>query len=180
MEGDIKMGTLRFRGTADKEMQAKLTGYYKEMETVYWETYGEWLPDVYLELNPRLRTRGGWARAMTHEVCLNYRLMKENPDQLRQVFVHEVCHITVGLRYPWARGHGHEWKREMKYHGCSPDRCHDMKTEHLAQRRKRHKVYCGCPDDHEVTSVIMNRMKKGRNYRCKACKTRLSLEKKED
>ena len=123
--------------------------------------------EIRIQWNHRMRSRAGVCRPRQGLVELNPNILKSQ-NQIEEVLVHELCHMAVSQRWPRARPHGQRWKSLMTKFGFKPLRCHDLVPEKLhRQRRWPLKCLCG---EHQVSTVIFNRIKKGARYRCRACR----------
>ena len=97
---------------------------------------------VHVMYNTRLRTTGGRAVLNTKTVELNPRLLGENPDQFLTVLVHELAHLVVYARNPYASDHGPEFRMLMKHAGLDPRATHRMDTAHLRRTRFLYLHHC--------------------------------------
>ena len=107
--------------------------------------------------------------------------------QRYQCVVHEVAHIVAHERYGRGIGkqikpHGYEWKRVMREMGLNPDRCHNVPTEGVTNKKAKFKTYCKCRGDkklHLVTRKVYERITnplKSDNYYCRRCKAPLTIK----
>jgi SprT protein len=119
-----------------------------------------------VQWNPRMRSRAGLCRPAQKMIELNPHLLKDEKS-LEDVFLHEVCHMAVSHRWPYAEAHGDKWKRLMLLCGKKPLRCHDFVVTNQ-HRQKRWDYNCEC-QIHKVTTLIANRISKGQKYKCKKC-----------
>jgi SprT protein len=129
------------------------------------------LTQLEIRWNKRMRSRAGVCRPRQRMIELNPNLLKED-RQAEEVLVHELCHMAVSIRWPTARPHGQKWKKLMTHMGFPPNRCHNL-IPARAHRQKRWPLRCVCRE-HQVTTVIFNRIKKGTKYRCRHCKNILA------
>lgn len=131
-------------------------------------------------LNPRMRSTGGRARYSRNSIELNVRLLSENPDQIKQVFAHELAHLLSVELFGLTRGRGHKraWRNVMRRLGYEPRRTHSMDTRELRHGRGPvapvAKAQCGCMT-HNLKPVRYKKMLQGVKYSCKRCKTGLVL-----
>lgn len=128
-------------------------------------------PSVALDLQGRC---AGRAHRTRNHIRLNAVLFRENfADFIDNTIPHELCHLwhyQLGLK---GRSHGEEWKRLMRRMNVEPSRTHRYDTTRSATRRVRRFIYyCACKS-HTVTTILHNRMRRGRTYLCKGCKTKL-------
>ncbi len=121
---------------------------------------------INVQWNPRMRSRAGLCRPGQAIIELNPHLLKDEKS-LEEVLLHEICHMAVSHRWPYAAAHGDKWKKLMVLCGQKPLRCHDLivTKRHL---QKRWDYNCEC-QIHKVTTLIANRISKGQRYKCKKC-----------
>ena len=100
-------------------------------------------------------------------------------EYLKNTIGHEYAHLVAFTYFGWkaVRGkpHGRHWKAVMRSLGLNPKRCHSYDTK---PARKRREFLYNCPDcikTTTVSSVIHNRIKKGRVYRHNGCDSPLEL-----
>jgi SprT protein len=88
-----------------------------------------------------------------------------------------LAHLITHIVFPYAKPHGSDWKRCMQVMGHIPYRTHNMDMSNVPVRRKqRYMLKCGCPEGHECSSVIRNRIaRRTRTYTCRRCGQTLSL-----
>jgi len=107
--------------------------------------------------------------------------------QRYQCVVHEVAHIIAHERYGRGVGkrikpHGNEWKRVMREMGLDPDRCHEVPTAGVANKKAKFKTFCNCPGEgklHLVTQKVYNRIAdplRLNKYFCRRCKATLTIK----
>ena len=144
------------------------------MAVIYRSHYRSEIPSLTVNYSRLMRSRGGLARPQRLRVALNARLMREHPDQLEQILIHEICHILTWIQSPYARSHGSEWRSMMRTMGREPDRCHEMPTAHLQYKQKRFEVVCACRS-HVVSARLLRKIEAiGANYTCRSCGQRVS------
>jgi SprT protein len=97
-------------------------------------------------------------------------LQHNQQDFLTQTLPHEVAHLIARTLHGKAiRPHGHEWKTIMQFFGADSLRCHNYATENIPVKKLRRFAYaCGC-QQHQLTTIRHNRIKKGLTYRCRQC-----------
>lgn len=149
-------------------------------------------------------TRGGYHRKGT--LHFNPVLLEENTEEFIATTVpHEMAHHVQYIVYPetltsspawmvradwsdpFAREssrkrrsiHGEKWKSIMHLFGVVPDRCHDYDVTNAVRRRfERFPLYCGCDTvRYRVTLKIVNKMQRGKVYKCRYCHQNVSLTK---
>ncbi|MBA3712355.1 MAG: SprT-like domain-containing protein [Pyrinomonadaceae bacterium] len=135
------------------------------------ERHGIIEPTVSLALRGRC---AGRAHTKRNHMSLNTVLFRENfAAFIDNTIPHELCHLwkhQLGLK---GRPHGDEWKRLMQRMNVEPSRCHCYDTARASTRRvRRFTYYCACKS-HSVTTILHNRMRRGRTYNCTKCKTKL-------
>ena len=163
-----------FTGTSDykmineiKELHAKAVAILPEINDV----------ELTVKLNSRMRTRGGTAAtnryAKSAVIELNYRLHKDNPEQVENTYLHELAHVIATIRYNKQCGHGYLWKNVMSQLGANDERCHTMDTSAYKNKTNRIAYECGC-QTHNITKQKHNKIIRGfSSYRCKSCKQEL-------
>jgi predicted SprT family Zn-dependent metalloprotease len=119
-----------------------------------------------IHLNWKMRSRAGLCKPYEGVIELNPNLLQDEKI-LEEVFIHELCHLVVSRRWPRAQAHGERWKKLMTLCGMKPLRCHNLVPEkrHL---HRRWDLKCAC-QVHKVTTLILNRIKRGQRYKCKGC-----------
>jgi predicted SprT family Zn-dependent metalloprotease len=131
---------------------------------------------VTVYLNGRMRSAAGKARFGRNQIEINIRLLENNEAAIRQTYGHELAHLlsfTLGKR---KAHHGPSWRRTMKVLGLDPDTCHRLDASALTHKRQRFPVYCRCAVPLEVTArIIVNIAKNIKRYKCRKCKSRVSL-----
>jgi predicted SprT family Zn-dependent metalloprotease len=119
----------------------------------HWQATDD-VPGMNVEYNTRLRTTGGRAVLNTNSVELNPRLLGENPDQFLTVLVHELAHLVVYARNPYASDHGLEFRMLMKHAGLDPRATHQMDTAQVRGTRFLYLHHCpSCQYSFIVRSV---------------------------
>lgn len=114
----------------------------------------------------------------------NIPLALENAlDFITDTVTHEVSHRIQREIYGYTRfgkkvrSHGPEWRSIMlNVFGIEPLRCHSYDVSATKAKRKkqdRHPFSCSCRV-HHVSTTIKNRIRKGRDYRCRICKSLLT------
>lgn len=166
----------------DEEMFSKIQEYHEKAMKLFLENLGNHIPEKYkgsldcplrVILSKSLRTSGGNAKQGMF-ITLNYRLFKQNPDDLEWVYVHELAHIICQRFFHSERGHGRWWQAVNRSMGFEPQRTHNLNVEGLSGNRREFRYYCGCTV-HTVSAIKHNRMMKGQGRRCKSCKGSLHI-----
>jgi len=121
------------------------------------------------EAHFREKAFGGWDLKLRFN--LNIAEMQLE-DFLKETVPHEVAHLVTVFQFQ-SPGHGKHWQNVMRecFNIVEPTRCHNYKTN---SARRTFIYKCSCRE-HEITSIIHNRIKKGRKYYCKGCKTPLTF-----
>lgn len=160
-----------FTGTSDyamtneiKEIHAKAIALLPEIEGL----------TLCVNLNSRMRSCGGRARinryARTSQIDMNYRLHKDNPEQLVNTYLHELAHVVANLRYNKNCGHDYLWKRVMAELGANDERCHTMDVSAYKNKTTRIAYACNC-QEFQFTKQRHNKVLRGEaRYSCKTCK----------
>jgi len=105
----------------------------------------------------------------------NLDIAKENlNDYLRTIVPHELAHAIQRYHFPHSMPHGKEWKQCCRaLVGHELPRCHQYDTK-PARIVKRYKYTCACKT-HTVSSILHNRIQRGRRYTCLSCKTPIGI-----
>lgn len=127
--------------------------------------------------NPNMRTTAGKVRMSpglrrAFWIQLNPHLLKNETD-LDQTLMHELCHVADCVLNGKA-GHSSSWQKLMHLTGRQVRRCHNYDVSGLKRRQERTPAKCSCRT-YELTAVRVNRIKSGAVYRCKTCKSALTL-----
>jgi SprT protein len=106
----------------------------------------------------------------------NLDIAKNNlQDYLNTTVPHELAHAIQRYHYPHSTPHGKEWKRCcVALIGHELSRCHTFAFT-PARKTKKYTYTCNCTT-HSVSSVIHNRIIKGRHYTCNDCHSRIVLQ----
>ena len=162
---------ISFYGQADSLMRLKVKALHEQAIQVLPEIANY---RIFITLNPRMRSCGGRAKVRGEYgyIDLNYRLFVDNPDQLKQTYLHELAHVVQRKRHGYdkrVKSHGIEWQRIMRDFGLNPDRCHSMDVSAYKSKRKRFLYKCGC-QTHALSSIRHNKMLRGQaRYSCTQC-----------
>lgn len=162
-----------------KEIQLAITektlNFWQQAEAFYNVT----LPMVQIKFDLIGRTAGeahfkerlfgGWEFKLRFNIGI---AEKQLEDYLAVTVPHEIAHLVAVFQYR-ETGHGKAWKKIMTecFGITEPARCHKFKTE---SARRTFFYKCACRE-HELTSIIHNRITKGRKYHCKDCKGTLTF-----
>lgn len=97
-------------------------------------------------------------------------LLRHGEEFIDQTVPHEVAHWLTFTRFGRrARPHGPEWRELMVLFGAEPRRCHDYSLEDVPHRRvSSHSYHCTC-QEHRLSAVRHNRVRKGQTYLCRRC-----------
>ena len=93
-------------------------------------------------------------------------------DYIERTVIHEFAHILQYCQYGFV-DHKRTFKNIMRKFNAPTDRCHsfDLRTITGKQKSKKQKFKCECAcAEHYVSSIIINRMRRGLIYSCKDCK----------
>jgi len=153
-----------------------------ELINTYNKAFGTSITVPEIRFDKKGKTAGCVSYRNNH-VFMNFNLflLIENfSDFIKTVVPHEVSHYCVYSIYghEYTRSgrrviHGKNWKSAMRFFGVDPNRCHNYDTSCCASRRLNYFVYrCEC-SEHKISSILHNRIKNGKNYRCTSCKSRL-------
>lgn len=136
-----------------------------------------WHEPVDMFFHGRLTSRGGDANPRHMRIRLSPHVWEHGTEATRRnTTLHEFAHLYAYWKHSDC-GHGYWWKRTMIALGLEPKRCHSIITPQVAARRAKRQssmvsVYCGCRE-HKVTKQLAGRMRNGRRYSCKYCRTRI-------
>ena len=121
-------------------------------------------------------TNGGLAKYASMSVHFNIKIMLENfDDYLRSTVPHEVCHIGVWQKYlkekkqVSPKAHGAEWKLMMFVVGAPARRTHEYDVDEIKKSISQYEYHCLCKQALIVSSIIHNKIKKGKIYECVRC-----------
>ena len=126
--------------------------------------------------------KGGCAGQAVHrrfdgkpiKLRFNLELAARHPEEfLDRTVPHECAHVLQFQRNPNSKPHGSEWDFFCRLlTGSTMPRCHSYNTTEIKQTRKvqRIKYVCDC-GEHNVSSIVHNRIMNGRTYHCLKCKT---------
>jgi SprT protein len=167
-------------GKKDWNMFHELEGYMREAYLLAMNDYPN-MKDCFnaidLKLNNRMRSVAGRARYNKRynrwEIHINYRLHRENREELKSTYLHELAHVLANRYYNTRCNHDSRWRRINKTIGGTDENCHNMEVEHLKAKQRRYDYACKCTT-HKISAVRHNRMQKGtKRYICMRCKTRI-------
>jgi predicted SprT family Zn-dependent metalloprotease len=147
------------------------------------EAYGHSHLKPTVEFNGRFSARLGDANHGLMRLRFSKPLWpRATKEQRYKCIVHEVAHLVVREEHGrWAKSHGWEWKAKMRFMGLDPDRCHDVPTAGVANKKARYNTYCKCEGEkalHPVTKRVYNIIADAnspRYYTCKRCRARLTI-----
>ncbi|MAH46520.1 hypothetical protein CMI37_11850 [Candidatus Pacearchaeota archaeon] len=119
----------------------------------------------------------GQANYGKNKIRLNLKAFELEPaDMMDDTVPHEVCHLYAHKHNPHRiKPHGYEWKECMRALDLTPKRCHSYSLPN-ARKVRRWTYYCGCAEGefvHMISTIIHNRIKRGRSYRCRTCRETL-------
>jgi SprT protein len=86
---------------------------------------------------------------------------------------HEVAHIFQRAVSPYERSHGPIWQSLMRKIGLQPIRCHSYDTT-VSARYESFTYICTCRK-HHISKIVHNKILKGKQYKCKSCKSYITL-----
>jgi predicted SprT family Zn-dependent metalloprotease len=130
------------------------------------------LERLVIELSGRLATRAGTAQVnrLTGylRIQLNYRLLKDKPEELRGTYLHELAHIVATLVHKENCHHDRRWKAIAIALGDNGERCHDMDVSAFRQKRKppvRFEYTCAC--ENRTWKLTKGKHEKYQHYKAK-------------
>ena len=149
-----------------------------EMTMKRWGKSGIVYPKVTYKLKGHTAGRASYIK---EEVMVNYYLLDNNEEHyLKTTIGHEYAHLVAFKYFGWkavgGKPHGSHWKAVMRSFGLKPSRCHSYKTK-SARKTRKFLYYCpSCEKDANVSTVIHNRIKKGRVYQHRGCSKPLKFK----
>lgn len=163
--------------TQDKfnEINEKVAQTVNKLNSIY--KFAMSIPNIHYDVRG---TNAGLAKHASMSVHFNAVLASENWDDfINNTVPHEVCHIAVWhwasyFKKPIPSAHGPRWKIMMIDVGLYPKRTHDYDVVNVKKETKKYEYKCACSTPIEISSVIHNRILKGKIYRCKKCRSQLS------
>jgi SprT protein len=144
--------------------------------------YGIDLPEALIDFSLRGRC-AGQARVDRNghtSLRINQQLLAENLDDfLKNTIPHEIAHLVVNWkahkRCRRPRPHGPEWQAVMQNcFGLEPVRCHAYATTPARVVPRDYLYTCSCRE-HQLTSIMHNRVSKSYQALCNACRTPLKF-----
>ncbi len=137
------------------------------------EAYFDKIDIVWSNKMTRAAGKASYEKPDKFTIHISYELYdRADANQRETVIIHETCHIVNFIEKRWC-GHGYEWQFLMVQCKQVPKRCHDIKV--IVNRPFTYT--CSCGHKYGLSPIRVNKMKKGHNYRCAICHTRLELEK---
>lgn len=114
----------------------------------------------------------GSARLQVNQIRLNPILLADNPDRFcEEVIPHELAHLIVYQLHGRARPHGKEWKNIMeKVFTLTAQTRHNMDVTKVAGKTFSYQCRCGLV---ALSIRRHNKVLKGQEYQCRACKQSL-------
>lgn len=168
---------MKFTGVDDQAFIELVTKYHSEFWSKVNEPFKLYKLEgaLNIELSSRLAVCAGKARPQKQQISLNYRLLKDKPEELRITYGHELAHLIAAERLGPGVGHDRRWKRIMLELGLAPERCHDMDVSAF-QRAKQPRIdyECdNCGQQYKLTTYKHNKLQRGANYHCRKCGPKL-------
>lgn len=137
-------------------------------------------------------TVGGYCNYGLSELMFHLGYCEQNPSEyIRVVIPHEVAHWIDREYYGFQThesgrriSHGRTWKYIMtRVYKLPANRCLDKDTydfEEVRERKRRqtsqYKYVCACSGrSHNISSIIHNRIMKGKTYRCTVCRSKINI-----
>jgi predicted SprT family Zn-dependent metalloprotease len=162
------------RGVGDRELDAEIR------RLIEWAgeqcDMGEFAKQIQVRWNRRFTATLGRATFDTCLIELSSKMWNIVDDfEHRQVVVHEACHLFTRekMRQRGLAGyypeHGVVWHQLMALCGYPAAA---IRFEYTLDRLPKYLVHCRCRD-HFVSPQMMGRIRRGDEYRCKFCKSRI-------
>jgi len=120
---------------------------------------------VRIAYNDRMRSALGRAHLREETVCLNLRLLQQDPQQLLPTLVHELAHVAVHLVHGPVAPHGREFRRLMAIAGMPASARMHVAAGDLRRRRADYLYLHRCGKC--GYSFLARRVR--RDCYCKAC-----------
>jgi SprT protein len=159
------------------ELTRKTIEWWGKFNLKFGKNYA--LPSIAFTLKGAV---AGTATYQKQLINYNMGLYRENKDgYYNRTIPHEIAHLFNFRMYvertgSWGRRlmpHGIEWKQIMRIMGVDHKRCHSYKVEKVRRVSKDYIYKCSCRE-HHVSSIVHNRIEKGKFYKCNLCSSRLS------
>lgn len=147
--------------------------------------------NISVEWSNRMTKRAGdanyWEGIKMGRVRFSSKLWPTMEEQVQEDLVlHEVAHVidiyVNGRALVNAQkkgGHGITWQRIAQKIGAKPQRYMKSSDANFAMYRRRVTRYTyvckGCGHQHMLTQNLLTRMRKGKTYICKTCRTRIEV-----
>ena len=149
-----------------------------EMVVLKWGKAGVVYPTITYKLKGHTGERANYAR---EEIMVNYYLLDNNEERyLKNTIGHEYAHLVAYKYFGWkamrGKPHGKHWKAVMRSLGLNPKRCHSYDTKPARKTRKFLYACADCGKDSTISTVMHNRIRKGRVYRHNGCEEPLKLK----
>lgn len=138
------------------------------------------IPEISYNLKS-IRVSGRYINSIK-TLVFNPLFINQNPENyILQTVPHEVAHYITRVINPFAKSHGNDWKRVMRFLGVEPKRCWDSNEYDSSEIKKskgikdtKYSYKCLCKV-HLVSKIIHGKMQRGQIRRCVYCKTKLIL-----
>jgi SprT protein len=172
-------------GMTINEMRTKVDEKVKECLRLYIERFDQdeiAYPEITFDLTGSAAGMCLFrASTKTAKIRFNEYMMKHSFEEfIENIVPHEMAHYCADHLYGIQttksgriQHHGIHWQHMMRVFGVEPERCHNLKYK-TGRNLRRFEYTCECGEKHMITSIIHNRIKRGKSYVCSRCNTRLS------
>jgi predicted SprT family Zn-dependent metalloprotease len=121
----------------------------------------------------------------TKTMSLNANLLKEfGTLYIEDVVVHEFAHAVIAKLFPtkmngWKKvqAHGKEFKAVCSHFGIDGKATTSLFNDSKTMKKStitRFSYTCDCGHDHQLSKIKHNKIRRGANYLCSMCKSRLT------
>ena len=139
---------------------------------IFFPNFTKDINSLNYRFNSRMRTTAGRAYFKQNLIELNLRLFLNLSDlEKKEVVIHEISHL-ISFQYFHHTAHGKPFKEVLKKLGAKNlSAFHSYNVQHLKNKTKLFKYYCGCEtsESNTIGRIRYNRIMKGYKYRCKKC-----------
>ena len=164
--------------TVSTELKSKVNQTIEETVTTIETQYGIKFPKITVKYDIDSARIGGQAIPRYNTVRFNPAFLNKYQDEyINTTVVHEVVHLGVSIKFPFAQSHGREWKQMMVVCGAKPNRCHSYEADSGQGRQKTKYVYvCDRCGANIITGPVVHRnQQEGAGYVHKRCGGKLTF-----
>lgn len=161
-----------------KELRDSTIGWWDKFNDKYKTNYP--YPTMTFDLRGAVAGRASYQSQI---IQYNLELFKGNKqDYFENTVPHEIAHLfnyrlnivpVINNSYRYRiKPHGMEWQRVMIRMGLNPTRCHNYEVKKVRNVSRDFLYKCSCRN-FNMTSIMHNKIVKGRWQKCLRCGTRL-------